>query len=290
MIAIDTSTHSRLAEDVRGFQLLAALLQHHAGIYMPHTEKNASLMASRLQSVLKRHSLQKYRELHTAIESGNRTLLVEVIEALTTNKTEFFRERQHIDFLANALPELLAENRDAGRRELRLWCAAASTGQEPYTLAMTLRENVDDLHLWNVKFLASDIDTKVLKKAANGIYNEHEMLGLSPELRSSYFRPVKVKDAAMSQALPELRDMIRFAEFNLMTDPYPFEHKFDVVFCRNVLIYFDRETQGIVVEKLVKSLRVGGLLFIGHTETGVPKPPNLDTLAVAVYRKNSEVG
>lgn len=284
----NNSTHKTLIEDTRGFQLIAELLKDRAGINLPWSDKNASLMASRLQSILKRQGFERYRELHGAIMNGDSNLLVATIEALTTNKTEFFRERQHIDFLAGNIDSILEENKAAGRREFRIWCAAASTGQEPYTLAMTLKETIENFNLWSIKFLATDIDTKVLKRAVAAGYTDQEAAGLSAELRQKYFDRTIIKDQKGFLAKAELRDMIRFAEFNLMTDPFPFEHKFDVVFCRNVLIYFDRPTQGAVVNRLVKSLRVGGLLFLGHTETGVPKPSNIEALAVAVYRKTGE--
>ena len=150
--------------------------------------------------------------------------------------------------------------------------------------------HVYDLHVvhvykWNIKFLATDIDTKVLQKAANGIYSQAEMEGLSSMQRENFFKTIDKDGEKKFSVRPELKSMIRFAPFNLMTDPFPFEHKFDVIFCRNVLIYFDRKTTGEVVARLADALRPGGYLFIGHTETGAIRPPNLTSVAVAAYRK-----
>jgi chemotaxis protein methyltransferase CheR len=279
------SDHHRLQSDKAGFTLLASLLKEQSGIYMPATEKNLSLMALRLGSVLKKNNLKGYGDLNHAIQKGNQKLLVAMVEALTTNKTDFFRERQHMDLLTQLLPKILEENRHLGQRELRVWCAAASTGQEPYTLAITLKEAIANISQWSIKFLATDIDTKVLKKAANGIYSQTEMEGLSSIQRQNFFKTLDKDGEKKFAVRSELKSMIRFAPFNLMTEPFPFDHKFDVIFCRNVLIYFDRETAGEVVARLANALRPGGYLFLGHTETGVIRPSQLTSVAVAAYRK-----
>lgn len=285
LLTPDPTGHESLAKDLKGFHLLTTLLKEISGINLPETDKNITLVASRIYKVLKKNNLASYKALHHAIKAGNEALKVSFVEALTTNKTEFFRENAHFDLLKKFLPQVLEENLDAGRRELRVWCAAASTGQEPYTLAMTLSESIVDLTQWNIRFLASDIDTQCLTKCQTAIYKKPEMADVSRDQISRFFSASK-KDGQDAYAVRnELKNMIKFSKINLMEHPFPFQHKFDVVFCRNVLIYFDRETQGIVVNELVKSLRVGGLLFIGHTESGVPKPTNVETVAVAVYRK-----
>ena len=285
LLTPDPTGHESLAKDLKGFHLLTILLKEISGINLTETDKNIALVASRIYKVLKKNNLASYKALHHAIKAGNDALKVSFVEALTTNKTEFFRENAHFDLLKKLLPQVLEENLDAGRRELRVWCAAASTGQETYTLAMTLRESIADLTQWNVRFLASDIDTQCLTKCQTAIYTKSEMADVSRDQISRYFS-VSTKDGKETYAVRnELKNMIKFSKINLMEHPFPFQHKFDVVFCRNVLIYFDRETQGQVVNELVKSLRVGGLLFIGHTESGVPKPVNVETVAVAVYRK-----
>jgi chemotaxis protein methyltransferase CheR len=284
--ASDLEKHKLLNEQLQnddvGYLKVEAILRAETGIHMPPNDKNRALMASRLISTLKQRGLKSYREYAKLLALGNPADIKELVESLTTNKTEFYREAKHFDLLIRELPRLLTENKAAGRREFRIWCAAASTGQEPYTLAMTLCDNIPDIAQWNIKFLASDIDTQVLQKSAKGVYTEREYEGLPKTKIAKYFTRLPGNTGTI-QANSDLRGMINFAQFNLMTDPYPFEHKFDVIFCRNVLIYFDRPTGSGVIERLSAALRPGGILFIGHTETGIPKPDFVDTLDVAAY-------
>jgi chemotaxis protein methyltransferase CheR len=275
--------NARLENDEIGYGKVEAILRDETGIKMPMNDKNKALMASRLISVLKAHGLKNYREYAQVLKRGNPADLKELVECLTTNKTEFYREPKHFDLLIRELPRLLEENKAAGRRELRIWCAAASTGQEPYTIAITVTESIANLAAWNVKFLASDIDTQVLEKAATGNYIPREYDGLTAARKSRFFSPKGSAPNTSLQVNADLRKMITFAPFNLMTDPFPFEHPFDVIFCRNVLIYFERETSTAVVSRLSSALRPGGILFLGHTESGIPKPAYMGTLDVAAY-------
>jgi chemotaxis protein methyltransferase CheR len=271
-----------LQNDEAGYLKIAAILLRHAGISMPSNEKNRSLMASRLIQVIKDRKLGGYSDYAKLLNKGNPSDIIELTECLTTNKTDFFREAKHFEILEDQLPRILSENLSQGRRQLRVWCAAASTGQEPYTIAITLQKSVPELNQWDLKFLASDIDTQVLKRAASGVYSKPEMAGLSNVQIETHFS--RANDGSEYwKASSQLRDMISFAQFNLMTDPFPFQHRFDIIFCRNVLIYFDRETSAGVVKRLSSALRPGGLLFIGHTESGIPKPDYMEQIAVAAY-------
>ena len=285
-VANNLENHKNLNEQLQndevGYQKIEAILRAVTGIHMPINEKNKALMSSRLISILKDRGLKNYRDYARVLSHENPADIKELVEALTTNKTEFFREPRHFEIFVNELPRVLAENKAAGRRELRVWCAAASTGQEPYTIAMSLLENIPDISQWSIKFLASDIDTQVLQKCAKAVYTSREYDGLPKILQKKYFRQLDSSSNEI-QAEDTLRDLITFAQFNLMSDPYPFEHKFDVIFCRNVLIYFDRPTATSVISRLSAALRPGGLLFIGHTETGIPKPDYMGTLDVAAY-------
>lgn len=283
------SSHNNLMESLQnddvGYQKVASILLRLTGINMPVNDKNKALMAARLVSVLSARNLGTYSQYARVLEREEPDDLREFTENLTTNKTEFFRESRHFEIMTQELPRILSENAASGRRELRVWCAAASTGQEPYTIAMTLLESVPDIAQWSLKFLATDIDTQVLKKAASGIYTERELDGLSPEQLETYFQHAN-DGSASRRANVKLRGMISFAQFNLMTDPFPFEHRFDIVFCRNVLIYFDRDTSSSVIKRLAGAIRPGGILFLGHTETGIPKPDYLGQIAVAAYKCN----
>ena len=279
--------NDRLQRDLRGFREVASILKEATGINLPESDKNTSLVASRMLSVLKRHQMTTYAEFLALVTDGDQKALQELVECLTTNLTDFFRESKHYDFLREILPSILKQREAEGSRELRVWCAAASTGQEPYSLAMTLLDTIPRPETWSIKFLATDIDTTVLKRASAGLYSEREMKDVNPLLRQTHFDPHMHNGEKIFKAKKHLRDICRFAQFNLMENPFPFEHPFEIVFCRNVLIYFDKDTAVGVVNRLGKSLRVGGYLFLGHTESGVSKPPFLESASVAVYKRKN---
>lgn len=252
-----------------------------AGVDLPLTPKNHALIRNRIVKLLRRHSLKTYEEYWSLIERGGSDLTSEFISALTTNMTSFYRESNHFDFFQKALPEL---NKKFGN-DLRVWCAAASTGQEPYTIAMSACETQPGLGSAKVRVLATDIDLQVLKKASVGTYEEREMQGLPPAQRLKYFDKVKVDGDERWRAKNQIHDMIRFAPFNLMSPKYEFQHKFHVIFCRNVLIYFDEATTKKVIDNLVTCLAPGGYLILGHSESGNVKHTNLKPLSRAVYQK-----
>lgn len=176
-LRIHNDLNKRLESDDVGYGKIEAILRAETGIKMPINDKNKALMASRLISVLKERGLANYREYARVLNDKNPDDIKELVECLTTNKTEFYREPKHFDLLIRELPRILEENKTAGRREIRIWCAAASTGQEPYTIAITLTESIANLAAWNIKFLASDIDTQVLEKASSGNYIPREYEG-----------------------------------------------------------------------------------------------------------------
>lgn len=262
------------------FTKFADRMYELAGVDLPLTPKNHALIRNRIVKILRRHSLSTYEQYWDILEQGAPDKVSEFISALTTNMTSFYRESNHFDFLAQVLPELLKKN----SAELRIWCAAASTGQEPYTIAMTVCEALA-ADARKVRILATDIDLQVLKKASAGVYEEREMQGLAPLLRTKYFEKQKTKDTELWRAQDQIHKMIRFAPFNLMNPKYEFQHKFHVVFCRNVLIYFDEQTTKRVIDNLVACLAPGGYLILGHSESGNVKHAQLKPLSRAVYQK-----
>ncbi|OFZ22925.1 MAG: hypothetical protein A2X94_14930 [Bdellovibrionales bacterium GWB1_55_8] len=276
----------QLQHDDFGFQKMALALKELAGIHMIPNEKNRCLMAGRLSSVLFKSGIRDYSEYHRLIRSGNAAAIQEFISALTTNTTEFFREARHFEVLRELLPELAAAKRKQLVPEIRIWCAAASTGQEPYTILMTLLESLPSLADWQIRFLATDIDQTVLARAAAGVYTAAEVAGIPPNLRQKYFSTRTSDKVTSYVVLPQYRNMIRFAPMNLSEASYPFQHRFDIAFCRNVLIYFDRDSAGKVIEKIASHLNPGGFLFVGHSETGLTKTSLLKPFANAIYRRN----
>lgn len=252
-----------------------------AGIDLPLTPKNQALIRNRLIKLLRRHGLTTYEVYWDYLESGEKDRVNEFISALTTNMTSFYREPSHFEFLAKTLPKLPAKFGN----EIRIWCAAASTGQEPYTIGMTISDVTPEMNFTKVRLLATDIDLQVLKRSAMGIYEEREMDGLPGYQRQKYFDKVIIEQEEYWRVKPQLSNLIRFAPFNLMNQHYEFKQKFHIVFCRNVLIYFDDPTKKRVIDNLVESLAVGGFLILGHSESGNVKHPQLAPLSRAVYQK-----
>lgn len=262
------------------FTKFATRMYELAGVDLPLTPKNHALIRNRIVKLLRRRSLDSYEQYWAILEKGGPDVTAEFISALTTNMTSFYRESNHFDFLSGVLPDL-AKNSGG---DLRLWCAAASTGQEPYTIAMTVCESLGE-NFSKARILATDIDLQVLKKASVGAYEEREMQGLPPLQRTKYFDKVKGATSETWRAKENIHKMIRFAPFNLMNNKYEFQHKFHVIFCRNVLIYFDEGTTKRVIDNLVSCLAPGGYLILGHSESGNVKHVGLKPLSRAVYQK-----
>jgi chemotaxis protein methyltransferase CheR len=201
------------------------------------------------------------------------------INNITTNTTEFFREGDHFGLLKNSIPEILEQNPDILRdKEMRVWSAGCSSGQEALTLSMLLKEVLpSDVR---VRILASDINTKVLKQASDGIYSQRECDSIPEHYRRSYFS--KCSDGC--QVRKDILERVRYRFFNLMED-FSFKKKFHIIFCRNVMIYFGSETQQQLVQKFYQSLRPQGLLFIGHAESLIYCDHGFEHLGASVYRK-----
>jgi chemotaxis protein methyltransferase CheR len=210
--------------------------------------------------------------------------LVYLLDSLATNFTHFFREAKHFDFLRKELvPELTSKKKGNGHK-LRFWSAGCSSGEEPYSLGITLLENLKNLELWDLKILATDLSTKVLKTAASGIYSRERIRSIPPDLVKKYFLRgdhswrdyVKVKDA--------LKKYISFERLNLKGE-FSFSEPFDCIFCRNVMIYFDKQTQNSLVNRFYACLAKGGILFIGHSESLTGIQHRFRYLKPAVYQK-----
>lgn len=269
-----------LSEKQYGF--FAKHIYDLAGVDLPSTPKNHALIRNRIIKLLRRHKMESFEQYWSFLQDGDHNVEAEFISAMTTNMTSFYRESEHFNILKETLPGFV----DKFGKDIRVWCAAASTGQEPYTIVLTMKEALDQLPIGTrTRLLATDIDLQVLKKGEIGFYEEKEMTGMPPALRSKYFRKVKKPEGEGWQVSEELQSMVRFAPYNLMNKTYEFQKKFHVIFCRNVLIYFDDATTKRVIDNLVKCLEVGGYLILGHSESGNVKHPNLKPLSRAVYQK-----
>ncbi|MCD2512764.1 CheR family methyltransferase [Comamonas endophytica] len=238
------------------FARVQALIYQRAGISL-HDGKHA-MVYSRLSRRLRETGHGSFRDYLSWLEKHDGPEWQEFVNALTTNLTAFFREPHHFEILSTHL-----RSKSAGT-PWRVWCNAASTGEEPYSIVMTALETLGakaPFKLW-----ASDIDSRVLASAAAGVYRSENLKGLSPERLQRFFLKGKGANAGMARVKPELQQLIEFLSVNLVRDDWPFREPFDVVFCRNVMIYFDAATQRRVLERIHRVMKPGGLLFVGHAE------------------------
>ena len=238
------------------FSRVQALIYQHAGINL-HDGKHA-MVYSRLSRRLRETGHASFHDYLGWLEKHDGPEWQEFVNALTTNLTAFFREQHHFEIFAAHLRSKPAAT------PWRVWCNAASTGEEPYSIVMTALETLGANA--SFKLTASDIDSRVLATAAQGIYRIDNVKGLSPEHLQRFFLRGKASNAGMVRAKPELVRAIDFISVNLIRDDWPFREPFDVVFCRNVMIYFDAPTQRRVLERIHRVLKPGGLLFVGHAE------------------------
>jgi len=238
------------------FERVQKLIYQRAGINL-HDGKHA-MVYSRLSRRLRDTGHVSFREYLGWLENHDGPEWQEFVNALTTNLTAFFREQHHFEIFATLL-----KSKPAGV-PWRAWCNAASTGEEPYSIVMTALESLGANA--SFKLTASDIDSKVLASAAAGIYKLDNLKGLSPERMQRFFLRGKDSNAGLVRAKPEMRRFIDFLSVNLIRDDWPFKEPFDVVFCRNVMIYFDAPTQRGVLERIHRVMKPGGMLFVGHAE------------------------
>jgi chemotaxis protein methyltransferase CheR len=226
-------------------------------------------------------TVDEYIARMQADESGD--LLVAFLDAVTTNKTNFFREKSHFDFFADTILPNLSEIVPKGEN-LRIWCAASSTGEEPYTIAMVLLENKPCWSPYGVTVLASDLSTKVLTQASQGVYATDKLEGIPQALLPRYFLKGVQHRQGFVRVKNELRKIIKFSRINLM-EPFSFSKPFQVIFCRNVMIYFDRPTQEKLVAKFYNIMSPGGYLLVGHSESLSGIAHKFKFVCPATYRK-----
>lgn len=242
---------------VQDFQRICKLIYQHAGIALG--ESKQELVYSRVARRLRATGAKSFTEYLDKLQQGNATEWEEFTNALTTNLTSFFREAHHFKILAEHL------RKQGKSRPIELWCSACSTGEEAYSMAMTV---VDEFSGYDhqVKILASDLDSNVLEAARLGRYKLEAVAKLSAQQIDKFFIRGKGEDAGFVQVRPELQKMIVFRRVNLLDTSWPMRGKLDAIFCRNVMIYFDKATQLSILKKFAPLLREDGLLFAGHSE------------------------
>ena len=269
----------------RDFRRLSNLVYEKCGINLHQGKKE--LVRARLSKRLREtgfRDFNAYYKFVTQEDSGHE--LVKMLDAISTNLTRFFREEKHFDFLKQVVfPTYVGGSNGAGFHRLRFWSAGCSSGEEPYSLAIWLLECFRKSRRANVKILATDISTKVLAQANRGVYPAVRLEKMQPAMVRNYFQRGYGRQEGCFRVKPSLKEMIEFKRFNLM-EPFPFKEAFDLILCRNVMIYFDKTTQQALADKFYDSLRDGGYLFIGHSETLTGINHRFEYIKPSVYQRS----
>ncbi len=271
---------------INDFEKLSRFIYNQSGIKMPPSKK--IMMEARLRKRLRDLNINSYTEYCDFLFSkeGAKNEITHLIDVITTNKTDFFREPKQFSFLSEiALPALLEEYQVGVKQPLKVWSAGCSTGEEPYTISIVINEFANKIPRYLFSIFATDISTIVLQKAAMGIYEEERIEPVAPELIKKYFLRSKDRQKKLVRVIPELRNSVAFQRLNFMDNDFGVNELFDVIFCRNVIIYFDKPTQDKLIEKLITYLKPGGYLFMGHSESIFNTSLPLTQLAASTYRK-----
>jgi chemotaxis protein methyltransferase CheR len=267
----------------RDYKRLCELIYAQAGIHLGSEKK--VMLEVRVRRRLKALNLASFGVYCDSLfeRNGLKDELVHLIDVVTTNKTDFYREPKHFDFLVNdALPDLTER---AGGRPILIWSAGCSTGEEPYTMAIVLSEYAQTHPGFRFRILATDISTTVLAKAEAGVYTSDVIAPVAPALQRKYFMRSREPGSDRVRVVPELRRLIEFRRLNFMDAEYGLGEKADAIFCRNVIIYFDRPTQESILRKLSHNLALDGYMFVGHSETLHDMTLPLRPVAPALYRR-----
>ncbi|MBI3581827.1 MAG: protein-glutamate O-methyltransferase CheR [Nitrospinae bacterium] len=258
------------------FQAFRRLIYEKSGIALNDGKKE--LLRTRLRSKLEKEGYPSYRAFFNEVKNDESAgTIVALLDAISTNLTSFFREHSHFDYMRKALPAMIEAKRKSNDTTLRIWSAGCSSGEEPYTVAFVLLEALGaSPGRWEPKILGTDLSTDVLRRAMEGKYEVEKLSQLPQNVRDKYFTRETgevvtksgsiLRNRPLARISPEVRGMVTFRRLNLMEN-FPFKRLFEIIFCRNVMIYFDKQTQGVLVNKFYDALREGGYLFIGHSES-----------------------
>ncbi len=268
------------------FQLFSSFIYEQVGIQLPPAKK--TMLEARLQKRLKTlefDSFEAYRQFVFSPE-GRQAELVHLIDVVTTNKTDFFREPGHFDYLTQkALPDIIERRGNRPLEPTRIWSAGCSSGEEPYTLGMVLSDFAEEYRGFRFSILASDISTRILQTAMTAIYPEERIDGIAQNVKKKYLLRSKQKGRALIRICPDIRSKVAFRRINFMDSDFGIAEKMDIIFCRNVVIYFDRPTQEKLMWKFHNQLRPGGYLFLGHSETLNGLDVDFKAVGSTVYQK-----
>lgn len=262
------------------FQYVQRLIKERTGISLSAAKED--MVYARLGKRLRATGLPRFRD-YCELVNRDSAELVNLINAITTNLTAFFRELHHFEHLQNrVIPALVAAKGTC--RKLRIWSAGCSSGEEPYSIAMAVLEAIPDLERWDVKILASDLDSNMVEAASKGVYRMERLQGISQERLKRWMRRGTGSDEGWARAGAELRSIIQFKQLNLM-DAWPMRNSFDIIFCRNVVIYFDKPTQQRLFDRYANQLDDDGWLFIGHSESLYGVTDRFELTGKTIYKR-----
>ena len=267
----------------KDFFRLSSFIGSHYGIKLPPAKK--TLVQCRLQKRLKAYNMISFSDYIDFLftSAGREKELSNMIDEISTNKTDFFREPVHFDFLTQTgLNEYLSK---FGKRRITVWSAGCSSGEEPYTIAMILKEYSKLKNNIDFTITATDISTRVLQTGIQGIYNENKISEFPYALKKEYFQKGKNGFKQLVRVNPDLRKTVNFQHFNLLSPDFTLYGMFDIIFCRNVLIYFERAIQYKIISKLCNQLNPGGYLFLGHSDTTMGFTLPLKTVQPSIFKK-----
>ncbi|MCK5808430.1 chemotaxis protein CheR [bacterium] len=262
------------------FKQFKELVLRVAGIYLADSKRELLISRfSRRLRQLKHHSFSEYYNF--LLSPQNSAEIEYFINTITTNKTGFFREAHHFSFLESSFVQEIKERKEP----IRIWSSACSTGEEPYTTAMVLHKHLVEPYNIPVSVLATDIDTRVLSLAKRAVYDEQSVADIPDDYLHRYFLRSKEKDLGLYKVHSDLRDIVSFEHFNFIDDSYRFNPGFDVILCRNVIIYFNGPTKARVIQRLKNMLKIGGYLIVGHSESLFDISDGLEFIENTIYRR-----
>ena len=267
------------------FRLFSRLIYEKAGINIQQHKR--PLVKNRLGKRIREGKFRSFKQYYDYMvndKTGHE--IVTMIDTISTNVTNFFRENQHFEFIKEQIiPELIKKRKNRRYNKFRIWSAACSSGEEPYSIAITFMQNLEPINPFDFMILGSDISTKVLGVAEKGVYKQEKVQPVPKIMRMRYFTQIKKNNMCNYQIKDEVKKYLMFRRINLITRYFPFKNPIDIIFCRNVMIYFDKPTQSVLVNKFNEYLEERGYLFLGHSEglTGVDH--SFRYIMPSVYRK-----
>lgn len=267
------------------FRRLSEFIYNESGIKMPPIKR--IMLQSRLQKRLRELKVQNFKDYceYVFSKAGQMSEIIHMLDVVSTNKTDFFREPVHFDFLASdVLPNFYSSG--SGNRTMKVWSAGCSSGEEPYTISIVLHDFAESHAGFDYSIFGTDLSTQILQKAVDAVYRMDRVEAIPLDIKKRHFLKSKDTVNPTVKLAPHIRKKVRFARLNFMDNSYDIGEQFDVVFCRNVLIYFDRPTQERVINKLCSRLKPGGYFFLGHSESIMNMDVPLTQVKPTIFKRN----